>query len=84
MHGPVAGGPVEASCADYRRKLPRASVEQLREQQTMDANQLLRQRTKWAGLASVVVYRCEIDVSGAITFVDLAASSESRRAEWRA
>jgi hypothetical protein len=79
MHGPVAGGPIEASCADYRRKLPRASVEQLREQQTVDASQLLRQRTKWAGLATVVVYRCEIDVHGAITFVDLAASSESRR-----
>jgi hypothetical protein len=74
MHGPVAGGPAEASCADYRRKLPRASVEQL----TEDANQLLRQRTKWAGLATVVVYRCEIDVGGAITFVDLAASSERR------
>ena len=73
MHGPVAGGPAEASCADYRRKLPRASVEQLREQQTVDANQLLRQRTKWAGQATVVVYRCEIDAGGAIAFVDLAA-----------
>lgn len=73
MHGPVAGGPAEASCADYRRKLPRASVEQLREQQRIDANQLLRQRTKWAGGANVVIYRCEIDAGGAITFVDLAA-----------
>ena len=80
MHGPVAGGPAEAACADYRRKLPRASVEQLREQQAVDANELLRQRAKWAGLATVVVYRCEIDIGGAITFVDLAASSESRRA----
>ena len=78
MHGPVAGGSVEAACADYRRKLPRASVEQLREQQTVDANQLLRQRAKWAGLATVAVYRCEVDVGGAITFVDLAASSDSR------
>lgn len=78
MHGPVAGGPAEASCADYRRKLPRASVEQLREQQAVDATQLLRQRTKWAGLATVVVYRCEIGVGGGIAFVDLAAASESR------
>ena len=78
MHGPVAGGPAEASCADYRRKLPRASVEQLREQQTLDASQLLRQRTKWAGLATVVVYRCEVDIGGVITFADL-APSESRR-----
>ena len=79
MHGPVAGGPAEAACADYRRKLPRASVEQLREQQAVDASQLLQQRTKWAGLATVVVYRCEVDIGGAISFVDLAASSESRR-----
>ena len=79
MHGPVAGGPAEAACADYRRKLPRASVEQLREQQALDANQLLRQRTKWAGQATVVVYRCEIDAGGAMAFVDLAASSESHR-----
>jgi hypothetical protein len=78
MHGPVAGGPPEAACADYRRKLPRASVEQLREQQTIDATQLLRQRPKWAGPASVVVYRCEIDAAGGITFVDLAVPSESR------
>ena len=74
MHGPVAGGPAEAACADYRRKLPRASVEQLRDQQTQDAGQLLRQRAKWASLASVVVYRCEIDIGGSITFVDLSAA----------
>jgi hypothetical protein len=77
MHGPVAGGPAEAACADYRRKLPRASVDQLREQQTVDANQLLRQRAKWAGLAAVAAYRCEIDADGAIAFVDLASSSEA-------
>ena len=72
MHGPSAGGPAEASCADYRRKLPRASAEQLRAQQAEDADQLLRHRTKWAGGATVVVYRCEIDGGGGITFVDLA------------
>ena len=80
MHGPVAGGPAEAACADYRRKLPRASVEQLREQQRADGSQLLQQRAKWAGLASVVLYRCEIDAAGAITFVDLAVSQADRPA----
>ena len=79
MHGPVAGGPAEAACADYRRKLPRASVEQLREQQRVDAAQLLRQRAKWAGLASVAIHRCEVDAGGAIAFVDLAGSSESSK-----
>ena len=80
MHGPVVGGGMEAACADYRRKLPRASVEQLREQQVVDGSQLLQQRTKWAGLAAVLIYRCEVDVSGAIAFVDLAAANEPRRA----
>ena len=80
MHGPVAGGSADAACADYRRKLPRASVEQLREQQRLDASQLLQQRAKWAGIATVVVYRCEIDTDGAISFVDLAPSAEGRPA----
>jgi hypothetical protein len=74
MHGPAPGGPPEAACADYRRKLPRASVDLLRDQQARDAQELLRQRAKWAGAAAVVVYRCEIDAGGPIAFVDLAAS----------
>ncbi len=72
MHGPAAGGPMEASCADYRRKLPRANVDQLRDQQVADARDLLRQRAKWAGRASLDVYRCEIDPTQPIAFVDLA------------
>jgi hypothetical protein len=72
MHGPCAGGSIEAACADYRRKLPRASVDGLREQQARDAGDLLRARAKWAGSASVIVYRCEVDSRGVITFVDLA------------
>jgi hypothetical protein len=71
MHGPAPGGPPDAACADYRRKLKRASIEELREQQTRDARELWRQRAKWAGAATIVVYRCEIDATGAITFVDL-------------
>ncbi len=73
MHGPAETGPAEAACADYRRKLPRASIAQLREQQTRDARELLRQRARWAGRAATFVYRCEIDAGGPITFVDLAS-----------
>jgi hypothetical protein len=72
MHGPAEGGPPEAACADYLRKLPRAPIEQLREQQVRDARELLRQRAKWAGAASVEVYRCEIEAGGPMAFVDLA------------
>ena len=74
MHGPAISGPAEAACADYRRKMPRASIEQLREQQSRDARELLRQRPKWAGDASVVVYRCEVDAGGPIAFADLTAA----------
>jgi hypothetical protein len=77
MHGPVPGGALEAACADYRRKLPRASVDELRGQQATDAGQLLRQRHKWAGRAQVVVYRCEIALDGGVTFVDLASEHAS-------
>jgi hypothetical protein len=74
MHGPAAGGPADAACADYRRKLPRAAIEALRAQQSQDGHELLRQRSKWAGRADVVAYRCEIDIGGSITFVDLATA----------
>ena len=74
MHGPAANGPLDAACADYRRKMPRATVDELRMQQGKDARDVLQQRAKWASTASVVVYRCEIEPDGPITFVDLGSS----------
>jgi hypothetical protein len=71
FHGPSATGPAHAVCADYKRKLPWASPEMLREQQTRDAVDLLQRRDQWAGQAEVTAYRCEIDMSHHISFVPL-------------
>jgi hypothetical protein len=70
-HGPAHGGPPEACCADYLRKQPWATPEQLRTQQEKDAQELLESRWQWAGQAKVSMYRCEITADGTIRFVTL-------------
>jgi hypothetical protein len=72
FHGPTRDGPIAAACADYRRKLPWASVTELRGRQERDAEELQQLREEWAGAAVVMVYRCEVDGRGAVRFVDLA------------
>jgi hypothetical protein len=71
FHGPTADGPLAAACADYRRKLPWASVAALRGRQEQDAEELLGRRAEWAGAAEVSMYRCEVDGRGDIRFADL-------------
>jgi hypothetical protein len=71
FHGPSASGPAHAVCADYKRKLPWASPEMLSDQQRRDAVELIERRDEWAGNAEVVAYRCEIDASHHIAFVQL-------------
>lgn len=71
FHGPSAGGRIEAACADYRRKLPWAPLKELREQQERDAVELIGRRRDWAADAAVLLYRCEVDSAGGLTFVNL-------------
>ncbi len=71
FHGPSAAGRIEAACADYRRKLPWANLAELRARQEADAADLLGRRREFAGEAGVLVYRCEVDSAGALTFVNL-------------
>jgi hypothetical protein len=71
FHGPSAAGRIEAACADYRRKLPWANLAQLRAQQEADAVDLLKRRREWASEADVLLYRCEVDSAGQLTFVNL-------------
>jgi hypothetical protein len=73
FHGPSAAGRIEAACADYRRKLPWANLADLRARQETDAVDLLARRREFAGEADVLVYRCEVDAAGALTFVNLDA-----------
>jgi hypothetical protein len=71
FHGPSPEGRIEAACADYRRKLPWATVPQLREQQEADAVDLLKRRREWASEAGVLLFRCEVDSAGTLSFVNL-------------
>jgi len=73
FHGPTTDGPLAAACADYRRKLPWASVRELRRRQEQDAEELARTPDDWAGAAAVLMYRCEVDSRAVIRFVALAA-----------
>jgi hypothetical protein len=72
FHAPTRDGPLAAACADYRRKLPWASVTELRSRQERDAEELNQTRDDWAGAAAVMMYRCEVDSRGAIRFANLA------------
>lgn len=79
FHGPAMDGPLAAACADYRRKLPWASVAELRLRQEQDAEELLVAREDWAGAeAAVAMYRCEVDGRGTIRFAELAGDARSR------
>jgi hypothetical protein len=71
FHGPSADGRIEAACADYRRKLPWATLPELRASQVADAIDLLGRRREWAGEAGVLLFRCEVDAAGQLTFVNL-------------
>jgi hypothetical protein len=71
-------GPLAAACADYRRKLPWASVAELRGRQEHDAKELGRNSDDWAGSAAVAMYRCEVDSHGVIGFAALAGDARNR------
>jgi hypothetical protein len=71
FHGPSADGRIEAACADYRRKLPWANLAELRARQESDAVDLLGRRREWASEAGVLLYRCEVNAAGQLTFVNL-------------
>ena len=76
FHGPSLSGRIETACADYRRKLPWASIIKLREQQERDADELLDRRAEWACDAGIHVYRAEVDAAGSVTFVNLDPDSK--------
>ena len=73
FHGPAADGPPEATCGDYRRKLPRATPEEIRHQQEKDYAEILRQGFGWDVEARVHGFRCEITADLRVQFVPLVA-----------
>ncbi len=71
FHGPSADGRIEAACADYRRKLPWANLAELRASQESDAVDLIKRRREWASESGVLLFRCEVNAAGNLTFVNL-------------
>jgi hypothetical protein len=82
FHGPSSDGPAEAVCADYRRKLPWATPEILRQRQARDAAELLSIRHDWAARAEVAMFRCEVALDKSITFRGLDAKEELDGTAW--
>src|SRR5262245_11618863 len=76
FHGPAPGGPSDAVCADYRRKLPWATPDTLRERQARDAIELMQLRREWAASANVSMYRCEVAADFQVSFRPLDAKAE--------
>jgi hypothetical protein len=74
FHGPADGGPEEAICADYQRKLPGISAQQVRAQQEADVIELVRWRAEWAGQAQLHAFRGEVTADGTVQFVALTAA----------
>lgn len=68
FHGPVTDGSLMTACADYRRKLPWASVRELQIRQADDARELIERREEWAGDAVVSAFRCAVHQDGNVEF----------------
>lgn len=71
FHGPGENGPAEASCADYKRKLPRATLEEIRRQQEQDAKDIMRFRLVRNLAVRIHFFRCEVRSDNLIQFVRL-------------
>jgi hypothetical protein len=66
FHGPADGGPDEAVCADYRRKLPAASALEVRQQQDQDAQAI--KPLEWGRQVQIRLFRCEVTAEYAVQF----------------
>jgi hypothetical protein len=82
FHGPAAGGPDEAVCADYRRKLPWATPELLAQRQARDAIELMHLRAEWAANASIAMFRCEVGTGNLISFRSLDPAADLQGTAW--
>ena len=76
FHGPAPDGPPEAVCADYRRKMPTQTPEEIAMEQIRDANEILRNGFGWHLNPMVRAFRCEITGAGAVQFVEIPTQKE--------
>ena len=72
FHGPsLQGGPSDATCADYRRKMPGNSDEEIYRQQEKDLQEAVRAVRKVSGDIQISAYRAEVQADSRVQFVPL-------------
>ena len=71
FHGPAAEGPDEAVCAHYRRILPHATPEEIREQQARDMAEILTYLESLHLTLRVHGFRAEVMPGRQVRFVPL-------------
>lgn len=69
FHGSAADGPPEAVCADYRRKMPQTSGEEINARQAKDAIELLS--SNYFPNLQVRAFRAEVHANNLVRFVSL-------------
>ena len=80
FHGPGHDGPAAAVCADYHRKMPWASPDQVMLRQRQDSLELIDRGSEWAGKAAVSSLRCEVHAGGRISFRTLEIDGDAAAA----
>lgn len=71
FHGPAADGPAIATCADYRRRQPYLSPDEIRAQQQKDALSIAREGIGMGIEVRMHAYRAEVTGAGGVQFVPL-------------
>jgi hypothetical protein len=72
FHGPaLKGGPPEATCADYRRKMQFASTQEIYKQQEADLQEAIKAVVKARKDLSVRAFRAEVRADMRVQFVPL-------------
>lgn len=72
FHGAAPDGPDVAVCADYKRKMPGRSSQEINCQQEKDMQELLRLGFNWPPHIRVRAYRGEVAGDGTVHFIELA------------
>lgn len=69
FHGPGPDGPPDAVCGGYRRRLPDATPEEIREQQVADALAVIEQG--FGPQVRAAAYRCDVDCEDCLVITPL-------------
>jgi len=77
FHGPTDEGLDEAICADYLRKFPGITPDEVRTRQETDLGHLVRFRAEWAENAQLQAFRGEVGPDRNVRFVAITGSFRS-------